>query len=194
MFSKESLNRAFREIVLKCRVCPKCSQESNGPILWEGPINARVLVVARNSGRVEKEVRRPFIGSGGKCLDKFLVKAGLVRENLLITNSCLCYTTNDRQPLPEELSNCLVILNKLIDLCSPRLILAFGKDAVYSVLGRIGEVYSPTHWHGKFVNRGATPVMILSHPGQALRNPEVMAGLMSDASILSTFIRQYRIF
>jgi len=51
-----------------------------------GPKNARIAIVGEAPGEREVASGKPFVGPSGRLLDALLLKAGLSRENIYITN------------------------------------------------------------------------------------------------------------
>jgi uracil-DNA glycosylase family 4 len=62
----------------------------------------------------KNEIRQgePFVGPSGKLLNAVLAHYGIDRENILLTNACLCHYPDSMKKLPPE----------AIDACRPRLL------------------------------------------------------------------------
>ena len=68
----------------------------HGCELWDGPtqtvfgegnVGARMVLVGEQPGDVEDRRGRPFVGPAGRVLDRALEEAGVVREQVYITNA-----------------------------------------------------------------------------------------------------------
>ena len=142
-----------------CSACPlrwECVPE--GPVYPEGAENRKIMVIGRNPGRQEREHGRPFYSEApaGERLNKFLAESGIDRDECWVTNVCKCYSTDDRPPTYPEIMACLPYLRAEIDFLKPRLILAFGNEAMMAV----------------------TPykTRVTKHCGEILENPEGLVG------------------
>ena len=98
----------YEALCSEIKACRKCStrQEAAAPVLAEGSLNASVFVIGRAPGKEEDIQCRPFVGNGGKQLNKLLVSIGLERSDCYITNMVKCYPMNDRANTDEEIENC----------------------------------------------------------------------------------------
>ena len=65
----------------------------------EGNPRRAVMFVGEAPGATEDELGRPFVGRAGKLLDELLAEAGLVREDVWITN--VVKARPPTQPRPE---------------------------------------------------------------------------------------------
>ena len=64
----------------------------------EGNPAARVMFVGEAPGATEDELGRPFVGRAGKLLGELLAEAGLVREDVWITNVVKARPPSNRDP------------------------------------------------------------------------------------------------
>ena len=63
-------------------ICEQATQLVPG----EGSATADVVLIGEAPGASEDRSGRPFVGSAGKLLDRLLEAAGLVRDDVFITN------------------------------------------------------------------------------------------------------------
>jgi uracil-DNA glycosylase family 4 len=165
--------------ISQCCACPlrqDCVPE--GPTYPEGDSSKRIMIIGRNPGRQEKANCRPFYpeAPAGERLGKFLQDAGIWREECWVTNVCKCYSQDDRPPTYPEILACLPHLKAEIELIKPKLILAFGNEAMMAVTpykSRVtkhcGELLeNPTGLVGKI----EAFVAISVHPSAALRSTQ----------------------
>lgn len=121
-----------RELGCRCDECPLAKEGI--PVFPEPPKGKiQLLVVGEGPGRKEEIFGRPFVGPSGALLDQVCGEAGIRRQDLYLTNACLCRAESDQD------------LAKAAACCAPRLlseltqsdvpILALGKAAAKSVLG-----------------------------------------------------------
>ncbi len=109
------------------------------PVLGEGPLSARGVLVGESPGRDEAERGRPFVGPTGGALDDKLLEVKLRRSDLFILNAMCC------QP---PLGKTLMQMRQAADACRPSVIgqlaklrtgfhvLSMGKYAKYSLTGK----------------------------------------------------------
>ena len=97
-------------------------------------------------------------------------RISLNRDELWITNLVKCYSLNDREPTQEEISNCLAYVLAEIKILKPWLVVTFGKQSSYAILGfrkQWDQVRAKLHI-GRLENQ-IFLVLPVTHPGQAVR-------------------------
>lgn len=156
---------SLRELIPKCTACP-VRTEAIQPVPFEGPETAQIMFIGRNPGGTEDKLGRPFVGPGGILLDEWIIRAGLVREQVLITNLLKCYTTHDRPPVQSEIDICtgLWLHNELQEI-QPKIIIPLGKQAMHYFVPGI----SVTPYQGIWYLMRHRTLFYLSHPGYVLR-------------------------
>lgn len=163
---------SLRREIIKCKDCP-VRLECTTPVPFIGNPEARVMIVARNPGKVEDEKGEPLVGPGGRFLDHFLNAAKLSRSELMLHNILACYTTipkPDRAPVNEEITVCIPRLYKLIDMVGPEYIVALGKQAVYWMVGV--DVFNADKHGSLYAYRNPDydiKVFAINHPGYLVR-------------------------
>ena len=112
-------------IIKEIRGCERCilSKTRNLPVPGEGNIESEVLFIGEGPGANENQTGRPFVGAAGKFLSELIKLAGFERKDVYITNVVKCRPPGNRDPLPEELSQCRNYLQRQIELIDPLLIL-----------------------------------------------------------------------
>src|SRR6476619_6006683 len=129
----------------------------------EGSPAARVMFVGEAPGATEDELGRPFVGRAGKLLGELLAEAGLVREDVWITNVVKARPPKNRDPKAPEVAHWMPVLEQEVELIRPRLIVPLGRHALkhFTPAAKIGEV------HGQLTDGNLFP---LYHPAAALYN------------------------
>lgn len=114
--------------------------------------SARMMAVGQNPGRDEVERGEPFVGVSGRFWDEALESVGLKRADFYIANMLRCYTPGNRKPLPEEIDNCRMFLDREVELLKPLLVVALGGAAFKQLTGLSGimkhrgtRVFSPRY-------------------------------------------------
>jgi DNA polymerase len=143
----------------------------------EGNPHADVVFVGEAPGAREDALGRPFVGAAGKLLDELLVEAGLVREDVWITNVVKARPPKNRDPTVAEAAHCRPWLEAELALIAPRLVVPLGRHALkhFAPEARIAEV------HGRLLDGGLFP---LYHPAAAIYNRSLRETLFADARAL----------
>ena len=142
-----------------------------------GDPHASLMLIGEAPGYHEERLREPFVGPAGEKLDGILKAMGLSRQQVYISNivkfrpSIPRQTTNNRPPTPQEITYCLPIITKEIELINPRAIIALGATAAKGLLGTANTPLSALR--GKFHNFQGIPVRVTYHPSYLLRNEEL---------------------
>ena len=165
-----------------CRAC-KLGSMRHRAVFGVGHPQARVMVVGEAPGAEEDRLGEPFVGAAGKLLDNMLRACGLSRagedpaRTVYIANVIKCRPPGNRNPEPDEIAQCLPILQRQIELVRPRLLLALGRFAAQALTGSaepIGRLRQRAwDWHG-------TPLVVSYHPAYLLRTPQDKAKAWAD--------------
>ena len=149
-----------------CRVCPDKDGRRRvlGPA--NGPVTPRVLFVAEAPGRRGAErTGIPLTGDQtGIIFGRLLTSAGIVREEVFISNAVLCNPRDgnkNRAPTRSELAACRHHLATLIAILDPPVVATLGRVALRQ-LHAISPV--PETTYGVAVPWNGTILMPLIHP------------------------------
>jgi DNA polymerase len=157
-------------------VCETATQMVPG----EGPAGAPVMIVGEAPGAREDAQGRPFVGNAGKLLDGLLAEAGLVRDEVYITNVVKARPPGNRDPKAPEVAHHWPWLEAQLELIKPQLIVPLGRHALarFAPEAKIGET------HGRVLEAEGRRLFPLYHPAAALHNPKLRATLVQDARAL----------
>jgi DNA polymerase len=134
-----------------------------------GDEDADWLFVGEGPGADEDVRGEPFVGQAGKLLDNMLASIKLRRgHNVYIANVVKCRPPNNRTPEADEVATCLPYLKQQIALIKPKLIVALGKTAAASLLGKEATLGS---MRGMLHDFEGTPLLVTYHPAYLLRSP-----------------------
>ncbi|WP_053227556.1 uracil-DNA glycosylase [Solirubrobacter soli] len=149
----------------------------------EGNPAARVMFVGEAPGATEDQLGRPFVGRAGKLLDELLAEAGLVREDVWITNVVKARPPKNRDPKPAEIAHCMPWLERERELIAPRFVVPLGRHALkhFAPDAKIAEV------HGQLLDDWLFP---LYHPAAAIYNRSLRETLFADARELGDRLRE----
>ncbi len=157
-----------------CKLRAGCTQT----VFGVGDEQADWLFVGEGPGADEDVQGEPFVGQAGKLLDNMLAAIKLKRgNNVYIANVVKCRPPNNRTPAPDEIAVCMPYLRQQIALIKPKLIVALGRTAATSLLGREATLGS---LRGKVHDYYGTPLIITYHPAYLLRSPPEKAKAWQD--------------
>lgn len=179
----------LREAVNSCNACGLC-EGRKAPVFAADPLpeQADWLVVGEPPDADEERAGTPFVGATGQLLDNMLRALQVSRDGrgaagARLTPVVKCRPAAVRNPTPDELARCAVYLQREIALVRPRVILAMGRFAALSLLGRdypellrtpLGQVRGTVH-HSMGI-----PVVVTYHPSKLLRAPLQKAQAWAD--------------
>jgi uracil-DNA glycosylase family protein len=156
--------------------CQRCDlyKYATQVVFGEGPATAQLVLVGEQPGDREDEVGRPFVGPAGRLLDECLHEAGIDRSLCYVTNSVKHFKFEQRgkrrlhaRPNAGEIQRCAWWLGAEFDLLEPRLIVALGATALYSLMGRSVGLTKERGQVLKTMN--GTPLLVTVHPSYLLR-------------------------
>ncbi len=182
MLKSEAL-KLLNDKILTCTKCAELSQyrldNSYKIVPGTGNPSAKIMVIGEAPGQNEAEQGLPFIGKAGNLLTNILNAAGWTREEVFISNTIKCRPPGNRDPQPEEASNCRPFLEMQIQIIDPLWILCVGKIASIYLLGKdpdtkIGDLRGETH------NYLGKKVICTYHPSYLLRNPKAKEEVWKD--------------
>ena len=154
-----------------CENCRYCSlhQSRIHVVFGGGNSQANLMLVGEAPGEQEDKQGTPFVGNAGQLLDKILNAIDFKRDEVFITNILKCRPPNNRDPLPEEVQQCLPYLKKQIDLIQPKIILALGRIAAQTLLNTTQPLNRLRDKKHQFQG---IPMRVTFHPAALLRNPQ----------------------
>jgi uracil-DNA glycosylase len=157
-----------------CKLRAGCTQT----VFGVGDEKAEWLFVGEGPGADEDAQGEPFVGQAGKLLDNMLAAIKLKRgNNVYIGNIVKCRPPGNRTPEPDEIATCMPYLQQQIALIKPKLIVALGKTAATSLLGRDATLGS---LRGKVHDYKGVPLIVTYHPAYLLRSPAEKAKAWQD--------------
>ena len=163
-----------------------CKKWNTKPVMGDGPLNARVVFVGEAPGRFEEKEGRPFVGLAGKFLVRELERIGLRREEVYITNVVKCRPPDNRKPKPEEVKECMHLLEEELRLIRPKVIVLLGDTAVKAVLDKS---YTIGKNHGQLIRKNGCDFMIMPHPSAAMRFNKMRVIFKADMDVLKELLK-----
>ncbi len=177
----------LKQQVRECTACALragCTQT----VFGVGDEQADWLFVGEGPGAEEDARGEPFVGQAGKLLDNMLAAIKLKRgDNVYIANVVKCRPPGNRTPAADEIATCLPYLQQQIALIKPKLIVALGKTAATTLLGREATLGS---LRGAIHNHQNTPLIVTYHPAYLLRSPAEKARAWQDLCLARATLQQ----
>ncbi len=180
----------WNELEQECLNCKKCElcQTRNNVVFGVGNKNAEVLFIGEGPGENEDLQGEPFVGRGGKLLDKMLYSVDLSREeNIYIANIVKCRPPKNRDPKPEEQTACTPWLRNQYKLMKPKIIVCLGRIASAKIIKPDIKI---TKEHGMFFEKSGVLMMPMLHPAAILRDPRKRPEAFRDFQILRDKIKE----
>ena len=168
--------RAWREAAAHCRACDLWKNATQ-TVFGQGRRTAKVMLVGEQPGDREDLAGKPFVGPAGRVLDKALVKAGIDRDTVFLTNAVKHFKWRPagkrrlhEKPNRSEVAACRLWLDAEIGILKPQVIVCLGAVAAQAL---ISPSFKLTRKRGKLIPSSLAPhVMATVHPSSILRAPD----------------------
>lgn len=152
--------------------CTNCSlhKTRTQTVFGIGNPQAELMIIGEAPGYYEDQQGEPFVGRAGQLLNSMMTSIGLSRDEIFIANILKCRPPNNRDPLPEEISQCTGHLLAQINLIKPKVLCAVGRIAGQYLLDTqlsLGKLRNKVHQYSE----AKIPLLITYHPAYLLRNP-----------------------
>jgi DNA polymerase len=184
----EDRRASLDSLAAEIRVCTRCrlSEGRTFAVPGEGPPHAAVFLIGEAPGRDEDAAGRPFVGAAGKVLGAALGAAGLVREDLFVTNVVKCRPPKNRTPRDDELGACHPFLAAQIEAVRPRVLVTLGATGLRSLLGPGADLKSV---RSKELRFAGIPLIPTYHPAAVLYNRRLEVELRKDLRKAARLLR-----
>lgn len=150
-----------------CLRC-KLSETRKTIVFGSGNPNADLVFVGEGPGADEDEQGLPFVGRAGKKLTEIIEKGMRLSraDDVYICNIVKCRPPGNRDPEPDEISACKPFLLKQLGAIKPKVIVALGRPASSTLLGRSVAI---TKERGIWQEFAGVKLMLTFHPAYLLR-------------------------
>ena len=161
-------------------------------VFGDGDPDTEILFIGEGPGYWEDQKGVPFVGNAGLLLNQILLKIGVERRNIYITNVVHHRPPENRDPTAEEIMAYQTYLDEIIKIIDPKMIVTLGRFSmgkfmpnvfISSVHGREKAV----DWKGKSIT-----VVPMYHPAAALRSTEVKLKLTADFERLPEVLKKIK--
>ena len=156
-----------REHLGDCTRC-KLHESRKNIVFGSGNPNADLVFVGEGPGADEDEQGLPFVGRAGRKLTEIIEKGMKLdrQRDTYICNIIKCRPPKNRDPEPDEISACNPFLIKQLLAIKPKAIVALGKPAASTLLGRTVPIMKERGTWNKYEG---IPLMLTLHPAYLLR-------------------------
>ncbi|UWU18299.1 UdgX family uracil-DNA binding protein (plasmid) [Rhizobium sullae] len=168
--------KGLDDLKLQAETCTRCDLYKNATqlVFGEGPRTADIVLVGEQPGDREDLAGKPFVGPAGRLLDQCLEEAGVDRSRCYVTNAVKHFKFEPRgkrrmhsKPNAGEIQRCAWWLGAELEILQPKLVVALGATALYSLLGPKVKV---TAERGRVLQpANHPPVLVTIHPSYLLR-------------------------
>lgn len=184
----EQVTCLLQEVAEEVAICQRCDLGITRTLTvpGEGPPEARLMFIGEGPGEQEDRTGRPFVGAAGRLLNQLLLRAGLRRPEVFITNVVKCRPPGNRVPTPDEATACRPYLETQIALINPRIICLLGRAAAQTMLA---APVSISKIHGVPHEQDGIIYVPLYHPAAALHQPGLQPVLVEDRERLRDLLQ-----
>jgi DNA polymerase len=186
--AKNSLSKCKKELALiqdevaGCTLCGELVENRTQTVFGVGNPQARLCFFGEAPGADEDRQGEPFVGRAGKLLNDIISKGmGLTRDKIYILNVLKCRPPGNRNPAPEEVTNCRQFFERQLETIQPEFICCLGAIAAQTLL----ETTTPVgKLRGQIHDYKGISVVVTYHPAYLLRNPPAKTETWKDIKIL----------
>jgi uracil-DNA glycosylase family protein len=164
---------ALRAEEARCTRCP-LYQFATQVVPGEGRAHSRLMMVGEQPGDKEDLAGHPFVGPAGRLLDEALERAGILRQDVFVTNAVKHFKHEMRgkrrlhkRPNAYEIDRCKWWLDRERAIVQPKTIVALGATAARSLFGRVITI-TKVRGQALALDDG-TAAFVTIHPSALLR-------------------------
>jgi uracil-DNA glycosylase len=173
---------ALQAEVAGCKRCAQLAATRIQTVFGTGSPTARLMFVGEAPGAEEDRIGEPFVGRAGQLLTDMITKGmGLTRAEVYIANVLKSRPPENRNPLPDEIANCLPYLERQIAIIRPEYLCLLGAIAAQALL-QTGV--SVGRLRGRWHRYRGIPTVVTYHPAYLLRNPAAKKDAWEDLQML----------
>lgn len=166
--------------VKHCQRCHLWKTRTN-LVFGTGNREADLVFIGEAPGRDEDLQGEPFVGRAGQLLTRIIEAIGFRREDVFIGNILKCRPPENRDPLPEEIEQCLPILEVQLQILKPKVICTLGRIAAQTLLRTSAPL---SRLRGRVHDLRGARAVVTYHPAALLRNPNLKRPTWDDIQLL----------
>ena len=190
----EELKKIYSE-VKKCMKCEALCNSRLNVVFGRGNEKPDIVFVGEAPGADEDKQGLPFVGRGGKLLDKWINQLNIDKEPYYIMNALKCRPPENRDPLPEEKKNCRDFFVNQLKILNPKIICALGRHGFGNLIDfdlktPFGKARNKVHYYN---NNGKDVAVIATyHPAYILRNQKEEQKVIDDLNFMLEELKKIR--
>jgi DNA polymerase len=163
---------SLHQVVLKFSGCA-LKRTAKNTVFSDGNPNSKIMLLGEAPGEQEDKEGVPFLGEAGLLLDKMLNAIGQNRKNTYLSNIIFWRPPGNRKPTEEEVSICMPLVQKHIELVKPKILILAGAIAAKAIYGiETGITQLRGNWKTIKLESGLEVNSIaIFHPAFLLRQP-----------------------
>lgn len=165
-------------VCTRCDVLSSCRKKT---VFGEGHVTPRVAFFGEGPGADEDRTGRPFVGRAGELLTRMIQACSFQREEVYILNTVKCRPPGNRNPEPDELSNCREYYQQQLAVLRPEYIVCLGAVSAQELLK---SKLSVGRLRGRFHSYFESKVVVTYHPAYLLRNPSAKKATWTDLQMM----------
>lgn len=168
------------------RACTRCRELActrKQTVFGVGNAKPRVVFFGEAPGADEDRQGEPFVGRAGQLLTKIIEACGWQRSDVYIMNVLKCRPPDNRNPSPDETTNCRPFFQRQLEILRPEYIVCAGTvpaQALLETAESVGKL------RGRFHRYRDSTVLVTYHPSYLLRNPSAKKYVWDDMQMLLT--------
>jgi DNA polymerase len=180
----------WRSLTRTIRACTKChlAATRTRAVAYRGATHPWVVFVGEAPGVEEDRQGLPFVGRGGRVLDRAIADAGLDDQEYGIVNVLKCRPALNRFD-PAAAAVCRHYLDRQLELLRPRALVSLGRTALRALdplaPPMLQSAGSPRSW-------GGHPLFPMIHPAATFRSRRMGARWRTDTAKLSAWLARVR--
>lgn len=163
----------------KCEECPLYEEKTYVPSVK--PDGAKIAFVGEAPGLNEVKTGEPFTGASGELLNILLGHSNIKRQEVMITNVCLCRPRSNANPPAAAIRACEPRLDEELSEAGVETIVTLGNFATKSILEtsegitkvRVGPPKRSDRYPG-------TRIIPTFHPAASLYNADTFPDIVTD--------------
>lgn len=117
--------KLFKEDWKDCKRC-NLSTHRTQVVFGRGNLDTDLVIIGEAPGKEEDEQGIPLVGKADEMLNKILTSVDIRREDIWITNTCLCRPPDDRNPYSKEIKACKSRLLIELSIINPKIVVLAG--------------------------------------------------------------------
>lgn len=163
--------------------CTRCKLHKTRKtiVFGEGNPAAELMLIGEAPGADEDDQGRPFVGRAGQLLMQMIKAIGFQRGDVFIANVLKCRPPQNRNPEPDEISECTPFLWKQIAIIQPKVIIALGTFSAQLVLNSKSTISS---LRNRVYEMPFGKVVATYHPSFLLRSPQKKPEAWEDLKLV----------